>query len=83
MLNVLLTNDDGIDSPGLQALHRSVTQAIETHLQGREYKIITVAPDRCRSESRPAAGQLGRDGAVHLAHRASDAAQGPARVLGL
>jgi 5'-nucleotidase len=39
-LNILLTNDDGIDAPGLLALHR---------LLSRKHHVLVVAPDRERS----------------------------------
>lgn len=48
-MQFLLTNDDGIEAPGLAALHRSVTQFVESH-SFPETKIWVVAPDRGRSE---------------------------------
>lgn len=48
MTRLLLTNDDGIEAPGLQALYESV-QFAGAHA-GREVDIIVVAPDRGRSE---------------------------------
>lgn len=50
MLNILLTNDDGIDAPGIQALAVSVKHALELHRPEQPHQIIVVAPDRCRSE---------------------------------
>ncbi len=44
-MHVLLTNDDGIDAPGLQALFQSVASMIQ-----RDDQITVVAPDRGRSE---------------------------------
>jgi 5'-nucleotidase len=49
-LKILLTNDDGIDASGIQALFNSVTHAIRLHLPGQAHEIVVVAPDRCRSE---------------------------------
>ncbi|MEL6108488.1 MAG: 5'/3'-nucleotidase SurE [Planctomycetota bacterium] len=48
MLRLLLTNDDGIDAPGLQALYESVHFAAT--LAGKELEVAVVAPDRGRSE---------------------------------
>ncbi|QDT09945.1 5'/3'-nucleotidase SurE [Planctomycetes bacterium K23_9] len=45
-MKIVLTNDDGIDAPGLQALCRSVTEALADYSP----EIIVVAPDRGRSE---------------------------------
>ena len=50
MLKILLTNDDGIDAPGIHALFESVTRAIQLHRPDEDYEIVVVAPDRCRSE---------------------------------
>lgn len=50
MLKILLTNDDGIEAPGIRALHESVTHALKAYQQDLSYEIVTVAPDRCRSE---------------------------------
>lgn len=46
MLKFLLTNDDGIDAPGLHALWASVHAA----LADRPLEVTVVAPDRQRSE---------------------------------
>jgi 5'-nucleotidase len=43
-MRILLTNDDGIDAPGIRALRDSVRQALG------EVEITVVAPDRQRSE---------------------------------
>ncbi|WP_372899115.1 5'/3'-nucleotidase SurE, partial [Stieleria sp.] len=50
MLKILLTNDDGIDAPGIHALYDSVRHAIQVHRPGEDVEIVAVAPDRCRSE---------------------------------
>ncbi|MEO1525150.1 MAG: 5'/3'-nucleotidase SurE [Planctomycetota bacterium] len=47
-MRILLTNDDGIDAPGLTALFESV-QLAASH-DNRPVEIIVVAPDRGRSE---------------------------------
>lgn len=44
-MKILLTNDDGIDAPGLVALYDSVESTL-----GRAAQVIVVAPDRGRSE---------------------------------
>ena len=44
-MKLLITNDDGIDAPGLEALVESVFYAM-----GNQVKVIVVAPDRGRSE---------------------------------
>lgn len=44
-MHILLTNDDGIDAPGLRALFRSVASVIDP-----DDRITVVAPDRGRSE---------------------------------
>lgn len=44
-MRLLLTNDDGVDADGLQALHDSVRQCF-----GEAVEIVVVAPDRGRSE---------------------------------
>lgn len=49
-MKILLTNDDGVDAEGLDALFRSVSHALDAELGDRDYEIIVVAPDRCRSE---------------------------------
>ncbi|MGB7343986.1 MAG: 5'/3'-nucleotidase SurE [Pirellulaceae bacterium] len=45
-MKIILTNDDGIDAPGLEALWSSVQNA----LSDQSPEIIVVAPDRGRSE---------------------------------
>ncbi|MCA9135635.1 MAG: hypothetical protein KDB00_02720 [Planctomycetales bacterium] len=50
MLNILLTNDDGIDAPGLAAMAESVSYAIGLRYPDLPYRFVAVAPDRCRSE---------------------------------
>ncbi len=45
-MKILLTNDDGIDAPGLSALYECVLQAFGVS----ETQILVVAPDRGRSE---------------------------------
>lgn len=50
MLNILLTNDDGIDAPGIRALRESVQFALEKYHPRQSYQMVVVAPDRCRSE---------------------------------
>ena len=45
MLRILLTNDDGIDAPGLEALCDAVQRSI-----GESVDVTVVAPDRGRSE---------------------------------
>lgn len=50
MLKILLTNDDGIDAPGIHALFDSVAHAIQRHRPNEHYEIVVVAPDRGRSE---------------------------------
>ncbi|TWU05063.1 5'/3'-nucleotidase SurE [Stieleria varia] len=45
-MNVLLTNDDGIDAPGLTTLHRCVTETLGDQVS----QLVVVAPDRGRSE---------------------------------
>ncbi|KAA5545139.1 5'/3'-nucleotidase SurE [Roseiconus nitratireducens] len=47
-MKILLTNDDGVHAPGLQALQRSVHHALDAAEESAE--IVVVAPDRCRSE---------------------------------
>ncbi|MFG0264246.1 MAG: 5'/3'-nucleotidase SurE [Rhodopirellula sp. JB055] len=47
---ILLTNDDGIDAPGLLAMHRTITQWIQATGNLDRYEITVVAPDRGRSE---------------------------------
>ncbi|TWU23079.1 5'-nucleotidase SurE [Novipirellula galeiformis] len=44
-MKILITNDDGIDAPGLAALVKSVQ-----HAMGDGIELIVVAPDRGRSE---------------------------------
>ncbi len=44
-MKLLITNDDGIDAPGLAALVESVCYAM-----GNQVEVIVVAPDRGRSE---------------------------------
>jgi 5'-nucleotidase len=45
-MKIILTNDDGIDAPGLRSLWESVHDALQEHSP----EIIVVAPDRGRSE---------------------------------
>lgn len=49
-LQILLTNDDGIDAPGLAALVESVQHAMAKRRPDHPYHVTVVAPDRCRSE---------------------------------
>lgn len=44
-MKILLTNDDGIEAPGLGALFESITESF-----GDSVEVIVVAPDRGRSE---------------------------------
>ncbi len=44
-MKILLTNDDGIDAAGLDALFKSVSQTF-----GHSARVVVVAPDRGRSE---------------------------------
>ena len=44
-MKFLLTNDDGIDAPGIQSLFACVQRVVEP-----SDEIVVVAPDRCRSE---------------------------------
>ncbi|QDT01843.1 5'-nucleotidase SurE [Rubripirellula lacrimiformis] len=44
-MNILLTNDDGIDAPGLAALYESIQRHIDSSIS-----VVVVAPDRGRSE---------------------------------
>ncbi len=50
MLNILLTNDDGIDAPGLLALRQSVELTMRRFRPDQPFRTVAVAPDRCRSE---------------------------------
>ncbi len=50
LFEILLTNDDGIDAPGLRALHDSVCAAMESCRPNQPFRVSVVAPDRCRSE---------------------------------
>jgi len=50
LFEILLTNDDGIDAPGLRSLFDCVTQAMATHRPNQPYHVSVVAPDRGRSE---------------------------------
>ena len=45
-MQILLTNDDGIDAPGLRALYEAVSHAFRVHSP----EILVFAPDRERSE---------------------------------
>lgn len=47
---ILLTNDDGIDAPGLVAMHHAISQWIQISGNQDRYDITVVAPDRGRSE---------------------------------
>ncbi|MCO8122677.1 5'/3'-nucleotidase SurE [Stieleria sp. TO1_6] len=49
-MKILITNDDGIDAPGIRALFASVTLAMQRDRPGQPYQVVVVAPDRCRSE---------------------------------
>lgn len=55
-MNVLVTNDDGVDSPGLHALARALVD------DGHD--VIVVAPDREMSGSGAALGQVHLDGGI-------------------
>ncbi|MDF1843336.1 MAG: 5'/3'-nucleotidase SurE [Rubripirellula sp.] len=44
-MKVLLTNDDGVDAPGLEALYQTVREVV-----GPKATITVVAPHQCRSE---------------------------------
>ena len=49
-MHFLLTNDDGVDAPGLSALHQSVSDFIRNNAVWASAKLTVVAPDRGRSE---------------------------------
>ncbi len=48
-MKILLVNDDGIDAPGLQALHDAVSLALAP-LRGNAHQLVVVAPHCGRSE---------------------------------
>ena len=45
MPSILITNDDGVDAPGIEVLHRIVENRF-----GDAFDVVVVAPDRGRSE---------------------------------
>ncbi|EMI27707.1 5'/3'-nucleotidase SurE [Rhodopirellula europaea] len=47
---ILLTNDDGIDAPGLLAMHQAISEWIRMSDNEDRYDLTVVAPDRGRSE---------------------------------
>ncbi|WP_081613764.1 5'/3'-nucleotidase SurE [Rhodopirellula sallentina] len=48
-MQILITNDDGIDAPGIDALHRAITDFLARR-EIRNIDLLVVAPDRGRSE---------------------------------
>ncbi|MCC9641907.1 5'/3'-nucleotidase SurE [Rhodopirellula sp. JC740] len=48
--SILLTNDDGIDAPGLRAMHASLLHWIQSLGREQHFRLVVVAPDRGRSE---------------------------------
>ena len=55
---VLITNDDGVDSPGIHALARHVEQA--------GYEVLVVAPDHDASGTGAALGRISPDHPIAL-----------------
>ncbi|MEM9366918.1 MAG: 5'/3'-nucleotidase SurE [Planctomycetota bacterium] len=47
-MRILITNDDGVDAPGIRALERTLTAYCAR--RGPAWSLITLAPDRGRSE---------------------------------
>lgn len=50
MRQLILTNDDGVDAPGLAALHQCLTEFLVARGQIGDWSITVIAPDRGRSE---------------------------------
>ncbi|MFG0287746.1 MAG: 5'/3'-nucleotidase SurE [Rhodopirellula sp. JB044] len=48
-MQILITNDDGIGAPGIDALHRAITDFLARR-EIRNIDLLVVAPDRGRSE---------------------------------
>jgi 5'-nucleotidase len=57
-MRLLLTNDDGIDAPGIQTLARHVQRWIDRAPAGEEREAIIVAPDRNQSGMGAAVGDV-------------------------
>ena len=50
-MRVLITNDDGIESPGIRELAR--------HIEGAGYEVIVIAPDHDASGTGASLGRVG------------------------
>ena len=71
---VLITNDDGVDSPGIHALARQVEQA--------GYEVLVVAPDHDASGTGAALGRISPDHPVALTETTIDGLAAPVYALG-
>ena len=60
-MRILITNDDGIQSPGIQALSR--------HVETAGYEVIVVAPDHNASGTGTSLGRISSDEPVHVSRQ--------------
>ncbi|OYP34748.1 5'/3'-nucleotidase SurE [Rhodopirellula sp. MGV] len=49
-MKILLTNDDGVDAPGLKALSECLQHTLRSRGSLEQCDVLVVAPNRCRSE---------------------------------
>ena len=72
-MRILLTNDDGIDAPGIQELARWIERM--------GYEVVVVAPDHNASGTGAALGALGPGETVRVSPRRIDGFEGEAYAL--
>ena len=60
-MRILITNDDGIQSPGIQELSR--------HVETAGYEVIVVAPDHDASGTGTSLGRISSDEPVHVSRQ--------------
>ncbi len=72
-MRVLVTNDDGIDAPGIQELARWIERS--------GYDVVVVAPDHNASGTGASLGALGPGGSVRVSRHRIDGLEGEAYAL--
>lgn len=71
---VLITNDDGVESPGIHALAR--------HVERAGYEVVVAAPDHDASGTGAALGRISPDHPVALAETSIDGLKGQVYAIG-
>ena len=72
-MRILVTNDDGIDAPGIQELARRI--------EGAGHEVVVVAPDHNASGTGASLGALSADEPIRVSARRIDGLRGEAHAL--